>query len=71
MPVFVRNRPMARVGAAVELHTPWRRWWAWYPVTDMNITYWLCWVEWRSVVADGMATTHPFRVPPRIEYRAV
>jgi hypothetical protein len=71
MPVFVSNKPMAWVAGTKELRTPWRRWFAWYPVTDMNITYWLCCVEWRHVVADGVATTHPFYIPPRIEYRAV
>lgn len=71
MPVFVSKRPIARIGATAELHTPWRRWFAWHPVTDVNVTYWLCWVEWRHVVEDGVAADHPFRVPPRIEYRAI
>jgi hypothetical protein len=57
---------MGRVGAAVELCTPWKRWFAWYPVTDLNVTYWLCWIE----LPDGMVPTRlPFRIARRIEYR--
>lgn len=69
--IHISKKPMARVGATRELYSPWRRWFAWYPVTDRNVTYWLCWVEWRHAVADGIATTHPFRVAPRTEYRPV
>jgi len=70
MPVFISKKPMGRVGATKEFCSPWRRWFAWYPVTDMNITYWLCWVEWRHVVPDGMSLpAFPFRVPPHVQYR--
>ena len=70
MPVFISTRPIARVGAAVELYSPWRRWFAWYPVRDRNVTFWLCWVEWRHVIPDGLVASRlPYRIPPRVAYR--
>lgn len=65
---FISKESMGRVGAEREFCSPWRRWFAWYPVTDMNVTYWLCWVEWRRVVPDGTSILS-FRIPPRTEYR--
>jgi hypothetical protein len=53
MPVFISTRPMMRLGFDPALYTPWKRWFAWYPVSEMNCTYWLVWVEWRHVRSSG------------------
>ncbi len=52
-----------------EAGTPWRRWFAWYPINDDGIIYWLTRVEWRLVVGNGSmadGTPHTYR---RYEYR--
>lgn len=36
-----------------EVTTPWRRWFAWYPINDDGVIYWLTYVEWRLVFAKG------------------
>lgn len=73
MPVFVGKKPMAQIGAVSELATPWRRWFAWYPVSDLNLTFWVCWVEWRRVVPDGLSPDLPTggRIAARVEYRRI
>jgi hypothetical protein len=70
VPVFISKQPMARLGAVSELTTPWRRWFAWYPVQDFGVTYWLCWIEWRRVVPDMLASdAPPFPIAQRVKYR--
>ena len=32
--------------------TPWRRWFAWYPVRDRSAFYWLDLIEWRRVCGE-------------------
>lgn len=51
---------------------PWRRWFAWYPVTDGDTVYWLCYVLRR--VTYEMAVTGLFECPrsePVYEYKAL
>jgi hypothetical protein len=68
MPSFISKTPMARLGLSKQTHTAWQRRFAWYPVTDMNITYWLMWLDWRKVTSSGSIAGRPVR-GDYIEYR--
>lgn len=56
--ILISKQPMARVTFGNALYTPWKRWFAWYPVTDMAVTYWLVWVEWRHCRSSAFIAGH-------------
>jgi hypothetical protein len=52
-----------------EIASEWHRWFAWYPVSDVGVTYWLMWVEWRRVASFGMLGGRQFKTA-YLEYRS-
>lgn len=40
--------PSARIYSCEPEPTPWKRWFAWYPVSEVGWVFWLQFVEWRE-----------------------
>ena len=69
MPVFRSKGTFGRMAFDNAMHTPWKRWFAWYPVSDMGVTYWLIWLEWRHVRSSGWIGPDMPASSNYIEYR--
>ena len=46
---FPNNMARGAIGIAESHESPWMKWFAWYPASDVGVTYWLETVERRFV----------------------
>jgi len=59
---FIKSMSYARVGFPdTETATPWKTWFAWYPVNDMGMVYWLTWIKWRRRTSYGSLAGRPMK----------